>query len=1838
MKNFLTNTLLSKAVGMSKAGLCLLALCTGASIYGTTALYRIAKGTPTAPREAAGARTTLTRYTAGTREGLIGVTQSVPVDNPADNVFHIKVREAFSSSDKVYLVYDLSGVEDHTSVSRSVNDQLSVGGYLVKKRKGWASQRELVSAQWLRQGDNVVRFTMPSGANHSYRVRNLSLEVEKASAARATDQRELVINQPLSKAYYKDQAYLKGFATGEGSGKAQITVEGKMVSVHKGEFEALVERPRGAQRWTVTVEALYPNGHTTRKEVTFSLPSSADYRYGYQKAGQTTQKLFSATTSTSIALNGASLTAAKGDLSRQALLSITALREVDLPALDAGMVNVTRHSSGFRFLPHRTKFAKPVSLKLAYDENKIPEGYTEKDIKTYFFDEESHHWVAFATDTVVAQAGEVFSRTTHFTDMINAIIKVPESPEVSAYNSTSIKGIKAANPTAGVNLINAPSANNTGNASLGYPLSLPAGRNGMQPQVSISYNSGGGNGWLGLGWNLQMPAVSIDTRWGVPRYDPAKETETYTLNGEQLSPVAHRGVLQNRSEEKRFYPRVEGSFSKIIRHGDHPSKYWWEVIDKSGTRYFYGGVPGTDLDDNAVLRTRENGPPIDKGNVAYWALLETRDLDGNFVHYHYTKQEDKGLLIGKVPGYQLYIDRITYTGHGSQEGLYSLVFTRDRKPAPQWIDRRKDVIIQANLGFKQVTADLLKRVDVRFNGNNIRHYELYYSEGEFHKTLLDSIAEFDAKGNRFNSHSFGYYNEVRKDDKFAPLAGQETWTPGPDMITGGFKNPIKDADPLKTFSDEASVLSGTRSDDFGVGLAVTVGSGVNVASKSSSVGGNFGYSQSTSEGLLSMIDINGDGLPDKVFLLEGSGNQMEMFYRPNLSKVEGKPLFGERRPVTGISAFHQEKSKTVNGGLEAHGPGAVVFAGVSASKTTTTTTVYFSEVNGDQLPDVVVNGKVFFNRIDPATGDPAFTTESSLTPSRIEAMGSLNTAMLAADPAEQEQELAEAMDQNPLHDVVRVWQAPYSGRISVTAPVQLLKNPKREDNPADGVRVAIQLKGEERWWEVIEGDDYSVHQPTVVNSLSVQRGDRIYFRVQSRVNGAYDQVQWAPVIEYTNEDAALEDANGKKLYRFSVQEDYLLASKQTVAAPIKGRVQVEGDFVKPITSDDVRLQIQRITQVDGKTSTITVWEKEYPATQDVRERITHPMDVEANDSYAFRVVAATNIDWPAITWRPRLYYTASYEASFPNVTDSEGKPIIEFFSVPQYSLYPDVVQPSTPWLVPGGVSSVTVTPKLSFVNLTHTGEVTFSVKKQNALLLRQTLQVTAGQVGASDPFTMQVPPGEQLYFEYHVPSADLAHTLASSQVSLQAGAKTQTLNAGLCAVLEDEHGEDILFGPMYRHWGHFAYDGNGQRTTLPLIETELKLSEAVTKPKEVKAESIKEGTELKTAGGFDPAKEKFILLVANGKEGHWGGYDPDTYLDATTISSSRMGEDDLSPVSALPSGEGSGARAIHKVSKSTSTSFSAGGGFGGVSGTYGKTTGDSQVITDFVDMNGDRYPDIVTQKRIQYTSATGGLSDRYFDYNKQASHKTITNSDGYTLSASFPTSEAKGSATSSRKVTVSVGSGRSSAGINVNYAKGDNQAAFTYLDINGDGLPDRVYQGGSVALNLGYGFTEQEPWDYGQIQSGESKSYGGGIGFSLWNGSISGGVSLSRSDNFNQNALQDMNGDGLVDIIVFVTPLQVRLNTGSGFTRDAIEWSGASHISKSSSSSEAANVAFTMGITIGTVKICFNPSTSVSKGMSRELERLSDVDGDGYPDYVSSDKSTQMTVYRSTIGRTNLLN
>jgi hypothetical protein len=61
----------------------------------------------------------------------------------------------------------------------------------------------------------------------------------------------------------------------------------------------------------------------------------------------------------------------------------------------------------------------------------------------------------------------------------------------------------------------------TGNFSV--PIALPPGRNGLQPQLTLAYSSGSGNGPFGLGWALSVPGVARQTSKGIPQYTDAQD-------------------------------------------------------------------------------------------------------------------------------------------------------------------------------------------------------------------------------------------------------------------------------------------------------------------------------------------------------------------------------------------------------------------------------------------------------------------------------------------------------------------------------------------------------------------------------------------------------------------------------------------------------------------------------------------------------------------------------------------------------------------------------------------------------------------------------------------------------------------------------------------------------------------------------------------------------------------------------------------------------------------------------------------------------------------------------------------------------------------------------------------------------------------------------------------------------------------------------------------------------------------------------------------------------------------------------------------------------------------
>jgi len=117
----------------------------------------------------------------------------------------------------------------------------------------------------------------------------------------------------------------------------------------------------------------------------------------------------------------------------------------------------------------------------------------------------------------------------------------------------------------------------TGTGNFAVPLSLPLGRNGLQPQLTLQYSTGNGNGPFGFGWGLSIPGVCRKVSAGIPTYDDT--ADTFLLSGaEDLVPVPGGPPMAT-----RYRPRTEGLFALIDHFRDaQSSSNYWKVQSKDG--------------------------------------------------------------------------------------------------------------------------------------------------------------------------------------------------------------------------------------------------------------------------------------------------------------------------------------------------------------------------------------------------------------------------------------------------------------------------------------------------------------------------------------------------------------------------------------------------------------------------------------------------------------------------------------------------------------------------------------------------------------------------------------------------------------------------------------------------------------------------------------------------------------------------------------------------------------------------------------------------------------------------------------------------------------------------------------------------------------------------------------------------------------------------------------------------------------------------------------------------------------------------------------------------------
>ncbi|HLO56875.1 MAG TPA: RHS repeat-associated core domain-containing protein [Saprospiraceae bacterium] len=379
-------------------------------------------------------------------------------------------------------------------------------------------------------------------------------------------------------------------------------------------------------------------------------------------------------------------------------------------------------------------------------------------------------------------------------------------------------------------------------------------------------------------------------------------------------------------------------------------------------------------------------------------------------------------------------------------------------------------------------------------------------------------------------------------------------------------------------------------------------------------------------------------------------------------------------------------------------------------------------------------------------------------------------------------------------------------------------------------------------------------------------------------------------------------------------------------------------------------------------------------------------------------------------------------------------------------------------------------------------------------------------------------------------------------------------------------------------------------------------------------------------------------------------------------------------------GQNTGARSVNKrvISKTTAVTY-------GVSvapfnvGKNKTLSSSSKNLSDYFDINGDSYPDILFNNFAQVTNATGGLYPSSFDVpgpdpseaptgNRSWGDNIGSNSiatDGVSIGASAsgaygkagePTGSTSGQGGIKSSKFLNFVKGHASTGISGNFSSSNSTTKVLWTDINGDGLSDRLeYDGAAVKsrLNLGVlGLDDVDENIYPFISMGNNtnSSAGGGIGITWGKGnSISAGYSAGIGSSDTDGQLIDINGDGLLDyygqLSAFPGVYFIKYNYGNGFYFDAGTFCNPNFnlIRNAESTNSSLNFSGTYGLPIPFFFTCFKVfnlnlnAVILSKSQNLTKKSIEDYDGDGYPDFVQQYDDGKLTVRHSKIGRTNKL-
>jgi RHS repeat-associated protein len=350
------------------------------------------------------------------------------------------------------------------------------------------------------------------------------------------------------------------------------------------------------------------------------------------------------------------------------------------------------------------------------------------------------------------------------------------------------------------------------------PIEVPKFR-GLEPQLSLDYNSASGNSLAGVGVNLR--AASVIERASPGRGAPAfTSTDIYLLDGEEL--VACTTLGGTHCPRKQSYMRVKQ---------DTAANKWY-VWRQDGVKTTFSAVLGTSL------------------GTFRWAVTRVEDPRGNYVTYTYWTDTGK----------EAYLSQVSYNGVVVK--LY-------------W-ELRGDVLTTAvgatiTSGTPLATIRYrLKSVDITVGGSRARVYKLSYATASSNghgQSLLTAVQQY---GRNATLDSTGTITNTATAASVPPIS--LSWgQPGSLTTETYLKNQLYSVDSdgtRKTLGD----LDGDGRQDYiyersGTNyLQVMLSTGTTLGPEST--WGNRLYGVGSS--VWSLADLDGDGKDDYVYSRDGT--------------------------------------------------------------------------------------------------------------------------------------------------------------------------------------------------------------------------------------------------------------------------------------------------------------------------------------------------------------------------------------------------------------------------------------------------------------------------------------------------------------------------------------------------------------------------------------------------------------------------------------------------------------------------------------------------------------------------------------------------------------------------------------------------------------------------------------------------------------------------------------------------------------------------------------------------------------------------------------------------------